>query len=122
MEGNYRYDDVNPHLKHIREVTWLKTITRSELDHDLLYSLGSSMTVCQIKRNNAENRIRKLLDNHLEKQDEKIIDSTDILYDKTYTGLAKDEIPLLYIFSSDTVSIQVVFNSNGLFHIKFLYC
>ena len=30
---------------------------RSEIDQDFLYSLGAFMTVCQIKRNNAEKRI-----------------------------------------------------------------
>jgi len=50
------------------------------------------MTVCQIKRDNAKNRIRRMLDSGLEKQDEKI-PYTDIPYEKTPPGLTKDEIP-----------------------------
>ena len=92
VEGDYEYKEVAPQLKHIRQVTWLRTIPKSEFDYDLLYSLGSVMTVCQIKRNNAENRIRRILDNTLEKQEEKI-SSVDMPFDKTYTGLSKDEIP-----------------------------
>lgn len=48
--------------RHVRSVKWLKTdIPRSDFDQDLLYSMGAFMTVCQISRNNAEDRINGLL-------------------------------------------------------------
>ncbi len=37
-------------------------VARSEFDQDLLFSLGAFTTVCQIKRNDAENRIIKILE------------------------------------------------------------
>ena len=65
ITSDYRY---NPHAAnpyyHYREVRWIeKDIPRSNFDQDILYSLGAFMTVCQIKRNDAENRIRKMSSN-----------------------------------------------------------
>jgi restriction system protein len=64
VTGGYRYDPTNPPgTHHTRPVEWIRTdVPRSALDKDLLYSLGAYMTVCQIKRNNAEERIRALLE------------------------------------------------------------
>lgn len=46
---------------HYREVKWIeKDIPRSVFDQDLLYSFGAFMTVCEIKRNDAEKRIRAM--------------------------------------------------------------
>ncbi|MBW1716642.1 MAG: restriction endonuclease [Deltaproteobacteria bacterium] len=46
---------------HYRQVNWFaKDIPRSNFDQDLLYSLGAFMTVCRIRRNNAEKRIREM--------------------------------------------------------------
>jgi restriction system protein len=60
--GDYEYHlDFGDLIHHIRRVKWLKTIARSEFDQDLLYSLGAFMTVCQIKRNDAEERIMALV-------------------------------------------------------------
>lgn len=59
--GDYEYKELTPNIKHIRRVKWLKTIPRSAFDQDILYSLGAFMTVCRIERNDAENRVRKLL-------------------------------------------------------------
>jgi restriction system protein len=44
-----------------REVHWIEEVNKSEIDQDLLYSLGAFSTICQIQRNDAENRIRALL-------------------------------------------------------------
>lgn len=47
--------------RHFRSVQWLNTdVPRSAFDQDLLYSLGAIMTVCEIKRNDAEKRIRAM--------------------------------------------------------------
>ncbi|MCB0032334.1 MAG: restriction endonuclease [Anaerolineales bacterium] len=44
---------------HYRPVRWFATdIPRSNFDQDILYSLGAFMTICNISRNNAEERIR----------------------------------------------------------------
>lgn len=63
MVGQYEHlDDLGDDIKHIRKVRWIRTdIPRSEFDQDLLYSFGAFMTVCQIKRNNAEKRVSAML-------------------------------------------------------------
>jgi len=61
VQGDYEYKELTANIKHIRQVKWLKIIPRSEFDQDILFSLGASMTVCQISKNDAENRIKKLL-------------------------------------------------------------
>lgn len=50
-------------MRHQRTVTWIRDdVPRDAIDQDLRYSLGAFLTVCRIKRNNAEERIRALLD------------------------------------------------------------
>ena len=61
VEGEYEYKKLADNIKHIRRIKWLETIPRSTFEQDILYSLGSLMTVCQIERNDAENRVKKLL-------------------------------------------------------------
>lgn len=47
---------------HSRTVKWLvKDIPRTAFDKDLLYSFGAIMTICEIKRNEAEKRVRDFL-------------------------------------------------------------
>jgi restriction system protein len=61
--GPYSYrTDLAEDIRHTRPVEWLrKDLPRTAFDQDLLYSLGAFMTVCQIRRNNAEERIRAIL-------------------------------------------------------------
>ncbi len=62
-KGPYKYLADGEMGVHTRQVRWLKTdVPRSVFDQDLLYSLGAFMTVCQISRNNAEERIRLILE------------------------------------------------------------
>lgn len=62
--GPYQYESSAPSgAKHRRPVKWLtEDMPRSRFDQDLLYSLGAYMTVCQIKRNNAEQRIKAIVE------------------------------------------------------------
>ncbi|MHC4402058.1 MAG: restriction endonuclease [Planctomycetota bacterium] len=61
--GPYKYEPANPAgSRHTRSVEWVReNIPREAFGKDLLYSFGAFMTVCQIKRNNAEERIRVVL-------------------------------------------------------------
>lgn len=61
--GDYEFRSGNPPgARHVRPVTWIRDdIPRTAFDQDLLYSLGAFMTVCQIRRNNAEERIKAIL-------------------------------------------------------------
>lgn len=45
-----------------RTVRWIDAeVPRSAFDQDILYSLGAFMTICEVKRNNAEQRVRALV-------------------------------------------------------------
>lgn len=63
VEGPYKYSNINGKMRHTRAVKWIRTdVPRTQFGQDLLYSLGAFMTVCQIKRNNAAQRILKILE------------------------------------------------------------
>ncbi len=58
VTGPYYVPDAPLGAKHQRKVEWLITdLPRSEVDQDLLYTLGSTLAVFQAKRNNAEERL-----------------------------------------------------------------
>lgn len=61
--GLYKFVEAAPAgATHQRPVQWVTTdLPRQRIDQDLLYSLGSAMTVFQISRNNAEERLQRLL-------------------------------------------------------------
>jgi restriction system protein len=63
VTGPYQYTtDLGDGVRHIRKVEWLRTdLPRTAFGQDILYSLGAFMTVCQIQRNQAEERIRAVL-------------------------------------------------------------
>lgn len=62
VKGGYTFDPAaEPMYRHYRSVQWLNTdVPRSAFDQDLLYSFGAIMTICEIKRNDAEKRIRAM--------------------------------------------------------------
>lgn len=65
ITGDYTYDPKaeDPYFHH-RAVKWIATdIPRTNFDQDLLHSLGAFSTICQIKRNDAEARIRAMKTN-----------------------------------------------------------
>ena len=58
VTGDYEYLEG----RHVRRIKWMRQdIPRADIGQDLLYSLGAAMTVCQIKRNNAEERFSAML-------------------------------------------------------------
>ncbi len=63
IKGPYQYrTDLGDDVHHTRPVEWSVTdLPRTTFDQDLLYSFGAFMTVCQISRNNAEERIKAVL-------------------------------------------------------------
>jgi restriction system protein len=66
ITGDYTFvaQGPNPYF-HYRSVKWLQTdILRTNFDQDILNSLGALTTVCQIKRNDAESRVRAMQLNH----------------------------------------------------------
>jgi restriction system protein len=67
--GGYEYrTDLPPDVRHVRKVVWkVRDLPRSSIDQDLLYSLGAFLTVCRIRRNDAEARILALLTQPVDK-------------------------------------------------------
>jgi len=61
--GPYRHrTDLGDNVRHTHAVQWIaKDLQRDTFDQDIANSMGAAMTVCQIKRNNAEERIRSRL-------------------------------------------------------------
>jgi restriction system protein len=77
--GPYSYRPDNPDgAHHVRPVHWQKMdIPRAAFGQDLLYSLGAAMTVCQISRHNAEERIKAILATGADPQADTYVQSED---------------------------------------------
>ena len=65
LKGKYVFDsDGTDPFFHYREVEWLvKDVPRTNFDQDLLYSFGAFLTICQVRRNDAEKRVRQMAEN-----------------------------------------------------------
>ncbi len=63
VTSDYQFrQDLTESVHHVRSVEWIRTdLPRTAFPQDLLFSFGAFMTVCQIKRNNAEKRIQAIL-------------------------------------------------------------
>lgn len=57
--GDYRYEPAGPSpFFHLRAVKWIgEAIPRAHFGKDLLNSFGAFMTICRVRRNNAEARL-----------------------------------------------------------------
>lgn len=64
VTGPYEHRvDLAPNIRHVRPVDWMRTdLPRTAFEQDLLYSFGAFMTVCQIQRNDAEQRVRAIVE------------------------------------------------------------
>ena len=64
IKSGYFYDSsADDPYYHYREVEWFAMdIPRTSFPQDLLYSLGAFSTICKISRNNAEERIHKIVE------------------------------------------------------------
>jgi len=72
ITGPYAYRaDIGDDIRHTRPVKWIKTdLPRTAFSQDLLYSFGAYKTVCQISRNQAEERVKKILEGESEQPPE----------------------------------------------------
>jgi restriction system protein len=66
VTGDYEYKRVAPNVKHIRRVKWLLdsgngTVPRSAFPQDILQSMNVPRTVFRVSRNDAEERVMKVL-------------------------------------------------------------
>jgi restriction system protein len=80
ITGPYRYvPDAPLGAKHQRNVQWVRTdLPRSEVDQDILYTLGATLTVFRARRNNAEERLIAMAQGQSPKKDEKPSDSETV--------------------------------------------
>ena len=62
--GDYQFvKDSHQYVAHQRKVEWIgQPIPRSSISQDLLYTFGAFLTVFRAERNDAENRVRALLE------------------------------------------------------------
>ena len=61
IASGLKYEVINGEPTSYREVKWIETdVPRSNFAQDLLYSFGAFMTVCRIKRNRAEARLKEM--------------------------------------------------------------
>lgn len=58
--GGYKYSKTE-NLHHSIPINWLKAVPRSSFDQDLLYSFGSLLTVSQVIRDEAVERVRAII-------------------------------------------------------------
>ena len=59
VTGPYRYVAISDGNHHTRPIEWIKSdVPRSQFGQDLLNSLGAYLTVCEIRRNDAESECR----------------------------------------------------------------
>jgi restriction system protein len=63
IEGDHRFDPkADFWYWHSRSVKWIAfDVPRASFDKDILFSFGAIMTICEIKRNDAEKRVRSLI-------------------------------------------------------------
>lgn len=72
-------DGATSPYSHYREVKWLEQdIPRTNFDQDLLHSLGAFSTICEIRRNDAEKRIRAMQTNNWRSVDVKPLVSPEV--------------------------------------------
>lgn len=61
ITSGYRYDAVSQGAHHQRAVLWKKEIPRSDFPQDILFSLGTLLTVGRVRASDAERRVRDML-------------------------------------------------------------
>ena len=59
--SDYEYKEYADNIKHTRRVEWLKTINSSEIPEKIRNSMGTGLTVFNVKKNDAENFIKNSL-------------------------------------------------------------
>jgi restriction system protein len=63
IDGPYAFRTEMGAPHHVRQVKWLRSdIPRTAFGPDLLASLGSLLTICQLRRNGADTRLRAMAD------------------------------------------------------------
>lgn len=64
ITGEYQYKKVAPNVMHVRSVEWVKRVPRSVFPRDILFSMNAAQTIFKVSRNDAEARVKKILDSY----------------------------------------------------------
>jgi len=80
IAGEYQYrDDLGPDARHTRPVKFRTTDTpRQAFEQDLLYGFGAFLTFCQPRQNDAEKRVRRVLEGKKDDSGDELIEFPDI--------------------------------------------
>lgn len=132
ITGDYEFHaDAEDPYYHSRSVRWLETdIPRTNFDQDILNSLGAFTTVCQIKRNDAEARVRAMKVNGwksagikprvtvtADEDEDEVTDETTAAAELDLELIARDQIArLIYSkYSSHGLEdlVQAILNAKG---------
>jgi len=108
VNGDYSYDrNASDPYYHSLDVKWIQLdIPRTNFDQDILYSFGAFMTVCQIKRNDAEKRLIEMSKNDWKTTKIKKVDLSELSIDDDVSDedgladleqIAQDQIARLII-------------------------
>lgn len=89
ITGDYKYEKKEDNVIHWRPVKWLRSIPRAEFDQDILYSFGSLLTVSQVSRTQAAERVLALTEGKASKT---IINDVLIEEEFDVAQYAKDQI------------------------------
>jgi restriction system protein len=111
ITSGYRYEKISANVMHIRRVEWVKTVPRSVLPEDILFSMNSALTVFAVDRNDAESRVSKLL-----ALTPATLDAETVRADDQIDGLGDDEMIDLVETARDEILkfIQEKFKSHDL--------
>jgi restriction system protein len=112
ITGEYQYKKVAPNIVHVRAVEWIKTLPRSVLPKDVLFSMNSLLTVFKVHRKDAEERVKRILSTQQAAPElSSEIAETEVVADEETPNLeetARDEILKF---------IQSKFKGHGLAHL-----
>ncbi|MGI4800327.1 MAG: restriction endonuclease [Janthinobacterium lividum] len=61
IKGPYSYSEIGGDWLHTRPVEWVREVPRSTFAQDLQYSFGAFLTVFQVARNEADQRVRAVM-------------------------------------------------------------
>ncbi len=102
LSGPYVYREIAGERRHTRKVKWLRPdVPRTTFQQDLLYSFGAFLTVCRIRRNEAERRVASVMngkgdpgfeDTASEAKSEGGVEASDVTAATDLAQAAQDEI------------------------------
>lgn len=95
ITGDYFYSTkYGPNMLHLRPVEWIKKdLPRNKFAQDLLYTFGAFMTFSRAERNNAEQRVKRIIEGRSipeEKLGKEVEAESEP--ERDYEQLAKDQI------------------------------